>query len=283
MQLQRGQVAVVTGGASGIGRGLVDRFAAEGMKVVIADIEKDALDRAVAEVVAAGGEAIGVVTDVSDRASVENLATATMDTFGAVHLVCNNAGVETGGPFETIPLADWRWVIDVNVFGVINGCQVFLPLLRRQAEAHILNTASVGSFGTGVPTMVPYMASKHAVLALTEYLARELQAAGSPVRVSLLAPGFVRSRIAEAERNRPADVPATVPDPVRSSLLDQLSGLIQTQGMEPSQAAELVVQGLRENRFFIFTHPEGPLEGTRERLHWMESGTGPDGFPVAGG
>lgn len=281
VQLARGQVAVVTGGASGIGRGLVDRFASEGMKVVIADIEKDVLDQAVAEVVATGGEAIGVVTDVSDRASVESLAAATMDAFGAVHLLCNNAGVETGGSFGTIPLSSWRWVFDVNVFGVINGCQVFLPLLSRQAEAHIVNTASVASFDTSVPTMAPYMASKHAVLGLTENLARELQAAGSPVQVSLLAPGFVRSRIADAERNRPAGVPAAGSDPVRRALIDQLSGLIQTQGMDPAQAAELVVQGIRENRFFIFTHPEVPIEGARNRLRWMESGTGPDGFPMA--
>ena len=253
------------------------------MKVVIADIEKDVLDEAVAEVVATGGEAIGVVTDVSDRASVEELAAATMDAFGAVHLLCNNAGVETGGSFANIPLSSWRWVFDVNVFGVINGCQVFLPLLHQQAEAHIVNTASVASFDTSIPTMAPYMASKHAVLGLTENLARELRTAGSPVRVSLLAPGFVRSRITEAERNRPAGVQAPVPDPVRRSLIDQLSGLIQTQGMEPSEAAQLVVQGIVENRFFIFTHPEVPLDGTRNRLRSMESGNGPDGFAVAAG
>ncbi len=280
VQLLRGQVAVVTGGASGIGRGLVDRFAAEGMKVVIADIEKDVLDRAVDEVVAAGGQAIGVVTDVSDRASVERLATATIDTFGAVHLLCNNAGVETGGSFETIGLASWRWVIDVNFFGVVNGCQVFLPLLRQQAEAHIVNTASVAAFDTSMPTMAPYMASKHAVLGLTENLARELQAAASPVRVSLFAPGFVRSRITEAERNRPADVPSIVHDQARRSLIDQLSGLIQTQGMDPSEAAELVVQALGENRFFIFTHPEIPVDGMHNRLRWMSPVLRPTAFPL---
>jgi NAD(P)-dependent dehydrogenase (short-subunit alcohol dehydrogenase family) len=184
MQQLNGRVAVVTGGASGIGRGLVNRFAAEGMKVVIADVEKDPLDQAVAEVRATGAEAIGVVTDVSDRAAVENLAAATMDAFGAVHVLCNNAGVETGGAFQDVPLAGWRWVMDVNVFGVVHGCQVFLPLLRRQSEGHIVNTASVAAFELGIPTMAPYAASKSAVLGLSESLALELRAAGTPVGVA---------------------------------------------------------------------------------------------------
>ena len=225
MRQLNGRVAVVTGGASGIGRGLVNRFAAEGMKVVIADVEKGPLDQAVSEVVSTGAEAIGVVTDVSDRAAVENLAAATIDAFGAVHLLCNNAGVETGGAFQDIPLPAWNWVLGVNLFGVIHGCQVFLPLLRRQEEAHIVNTASAAAFSLAGPTGAPYAASKFAVLGLSESLAAELRAVGAQVGVSLLSPGAVRTQIADAERNRPANVPASRPDPVRQAMLDLLAGL----------------------------------------------------------
>jgi NAD(P)-dependent dehydrogenase (short-subunit alcohol dehydrogenase family) len=255
----------------------VDRFAAEGMKVVIADVEKDPLDQAVSEVVSTGAEAIGVVTDVSDREAVENLAASTMDAFGAVHVLCNNAGVETGGAFQDIPLSGWRWVMGVNVFGVIHGCQVFLPLLRRQEEGHIVNTASVAAFEMGAPTMAPYTASKCAVLGLPESLAFELRAAGAPVGVSLLAPGVVRTRITDAERNRPADVPLRGPDPVRRAVLDQLGGLIRSEGMEPSEVADQVVQAIRENRFYVLTHPDVALTGVHQRRQWMESGIEPEG------
>ncbi|MGP3916604.1 SDR family NAD(P)-dependent oxidoreductase [Nonomuraea sp. 10N515B] len=265
------RVAVVTGGASGIGRGLVNQFAAEGMKVVIADIEKGPLDHAVSEVVATGAEAIGVVTDVADRAAVENLAAATMDAFGAVHVLCNNAGVETGGAFQDIPLAGWRWVIEVNLFGVIHGCQVFLPLLRQQEEGHIVNTASVAAFDTGTPTMAPYTASKCAVLGLSENLALELRAAGAHIGVSLLAPGFVRTRIPDAERNLPAGVPSAN-DATRKSVLDFMATMIKTQGLDPAAVAEHVVKAIRENRFYVLTHPDMALTPMRRRLAWMESG-----------
>lgn len=267
-----GRVAVVTGGASGIGRGLVDRFAAEGMKVVIADVEEGPLDQAVSEVVSTGAEAIGIVTDVSDRAAVENLAAATMDAFGAVHVLCNNAGVETGGAFQDIPLAGWRWVLEVNLFGVIHGCQVFLPLLRRQDEGHIVNTASVAAFDSGTLTMAPYTASKCAVLGLSESLALELRAAGAHVGVSLLAPGFVRTRIPDAERNLPAGVPSSPNDPARRGVLDFMDTMIKTQGMDPAEVARQVVQAVREDRFFVLTHPDVAFAGMRKRLAWMESG-----------
>lgn len=161
-------------------------------------------------------------------------------------------------------------------FGVIHGCQVFLPLLRQQEEGHIINTASVAAFEMGVPTMAPYTASKCAVLGLSESLAFELRAAEARVGVSLLAPGVVRTRITDAERNRPADVPLSGPDPVRRGVLDQLGGLMWSQGMEPSEVADQVVQAIRENRLYVLTHPDVALTGMRQRWQWMESAIVPE-------
>lgn len=276
MQQLKGRVAVVTGAASGIGRGIAKQLASEGMRLVLADVEQDALDRTIDDLTNAGAEAVGVVTDVSDRSAVENLADATMDAFGAVHLVCNNAGVETGGSFDEIPVRSWRWVLDVNVLGVVHGCQVFLPLLRRQPEGHIVNTASVASFESSVPTMAPYTASKFAVLGFTEALAYELRRTGDRIGVSLLAPGFVRTRMAEAERNRPSDVPGTLDDPMRRAVMNQMTQAMATVGMEPEEVGALTADAVRENRFFIFTHPEIAVGGLRKRLEWMESGDMPD-------
>jgi NAD(P)-dependent dehydrogenase (short-subunit alcohol dehydrogenase family) len=171
--------------------------------------------------------------------------------------------------------------MEVNVFGVIHGWQVFLPLLHRQEEGHIVNTASVAAFEVGVPTMAPYSASKCAVLGLSESLAVELRAAVARVGVSLLAPGVVRTRITDAERNRPADVPLSGPDPVRRAVLDGLGGLIRSQGIEPSEVADQVVQAIRENRFYVLTHPDVDLTGMRQRWDWMESGIVPE-VPIIG-
>lgn len=281
MRQLTGRVAVVTGGASGIGRALAERFVDEGMKVVLADVEAAALDAAVGELTARGAEVIGVRTDVSDRASVEALADATMAEFGAVHLLCNNAGVDSGAPFEEIAPETWRWVLDVNLFGVINGCQVFLPLLRAQDEAHIVNTGSLASFATGTPTMTPYCVSKFGILALSESLAVELKAAGEQVGVSLLAPGVVRTRMTQSERNRPAGLPSTEDHPARQALARTLDERMASDGMEPAEVAGLVVDALRERRFFVLTHPESALAAVRRRLAWMETGEEP-GVRTAG-
>jgi NAD(P)-dependent dehydrogenase (short-subunit alcohol dehydrogenase family) len=172
--------------------------------------------------------------------------------------------------------------MEVNVFGVIHGCQVFLPLLRQQEQGHIVNTASVAAFEVGVPTMAPYSASKCAVLGLSESLAFELRAAGARVGVSLLAPGSVRTRIIDAERNRPADVPLSGPDPVRRGVLDGLGGLMRSEGMEPSEVADQVVQAVREKRFYVLTHPDVALTGVRKRQQWMESAIVPDPLTWSG-
>jgi NAD(P)-dependent dehydrogenase (short-subunit alcohol dehydrogenase family) len=269
-----GKVAVVTGGASGIGRAMAERFLAEGMKVVLADVEDDALASAVATLSSDGAPVVGQRTDVSDVASLERLAERTVEEFGRVDVLCNNAGVDTGGSFLGIAESGWRWVMDVNFYGVLNGCRIFLPLLAQQEEAHIVNTGSVASFHSGTPTMTPYCASKFAVLGLTECLDIELRTAGSPVKVSLLAPGPVRTRMSQAERNRPSHVPPAS-EPERLAVLDGLAKKAADEGLEPSHVAGMVVQGLRDGRFFILPHPEMALAGVRKRLTWMETGRPP--------
>jgi NAD(P)-dependent dehydrogenase (short-subunit alcohol dehydrogenase family) len=255
-----------------MGRALAQRFAAEGMSVVLADVEPGPLNDAVASITSNGASAVGVVADVSREADVQRLAEATIDAFGAVHVLCNNAGVETGGRFEDIPLTAWRWVMDVNFWGVLHGCRTFLPLLRRQGEGHIVNTGSNSSFAAGVPTFGPYTASKFAVLGLTESLDAELRASGEPIGISLLAPGPVRTNMTNAERNRPDDVPATRGRPERDAVLGMLDRITAHSGMDPEQVAALVVEAIRESRFFVLTHPDGATGAIRNRLARMEAG-----------
>ncbi|MEV5354944.1 SDR family NAD(P)-dependent oxidoreductase [Streptomyces sp. NPDC052693] len=271
MKELRGRVAVVTGGASGIGHALAQRFIAEGMKVVIADIEEKALDEAVASLGAGGAQVHGVRTDVSRAEDVEALARATLDRFGGVHVVCNNAGVESGAPFLDIPLSTWEWVLKVNFWGVLHGCRTFLPLLKEQGEGHIVNTASTAAFATGLPTFAPYSVSKFAVHALSENLDIELRTAGEPVGVSLLVPGMTKSRMADAERNRPEGVPLSEA-PERRAVLDMIRGAMRDNGLDPSVTADQVVDAILNDRFFVLTHPEETIGAVKARLHSLETG-----------
>ena len=203
MERLEGKVAVVTGAASGIGLALATRFAAEGMRVVLADIERYALRDAGERLKASGAEVLIVPTDTSLLAEVEALASATLEHFGAVHLVCNNAGVGSRGlPIYDLPLRDFEWVLGVNLWGVIHGLHVFAPYLRLQDEGHIVNTASVSGLFFR-PRMGPYNASKAAVVALSETLKFELDEEGSRVGVSVLCPSWVRTQISSAVRNLP--------------------------------------------------------------------------------
>jgi NAD(P)-dependent dehydrogenase (short-subunit alcohol dehydrogenase family) len=211
-------------------------------------------------------------TDVSQGDDVDALAARSLEELGAVHVVCNNAGVETGGRFADISPAAWEWVLGVNLWGVLHGCRTFLPLIRRHGEGHIVNTGSVGSFATGVPTFTPYVVSKFAVLALSESLEIELRDAGENIGVSLLAPGFVKTRITDAERNRPADVPSTEHDPQRREIVAGLRGMIEDGGMDPGEVADHVVLAIRERRFFVLTHPSDALAAVDARRRWMETG-----------
>src|SRR3954462_1707572 len=200
----KGKVAVVTGAASGIGNGMATRFAEEGMKVVLADIEEGPLADAEKKLADTGATVLAVPTDVAKGEQMDALAQRTFEEFGTAHVICNNAGVAAGGPIWTLTEADWQWVLGVNLWGVIHGVRVFVPRLVEQGEGHVVNTASIAGL-TSVPMMGPYNVSKHGVVTLSETRANELSLQGSPVKVSVLCPGWVSTRIHEADRNRPAE------------------------------------------------------------------------------
>lgn len=247
-----GRVAVVTGAASGMGLALARRFAALDMKVVLADIEAPALDEAAESLRASGAEVLAHHTDVSRWSDVAALAEATFERFGTAHVVCNNAGVVTAGPVEELSLDDWSWVLGVNLWGAIHGVKAFLPRLREQGEGHILSTSSTAGL-VAAPSIGPYNVSKFGVVALMETVARELQISRSKVGASVLCPGEVATRIAEAERNRPAGMQHEESEAERSFYAS--AGSLVARGLEPAAVADLVVEGIREERFWILTHP----------------------------
>lgn len=249
-----GKVAVVTGAASGMGLAFARRFAAAGAKVVLADVERPKLDAAVAQVVADGGEAIGVVTDVMKLDSVEALRDAAVARFGRVNVVCNNAGVG-GAPQpagEWVDIKMWDWVMQVNLWGVVHGVKTFLPLLLEHGDGHVVNTASMAGH---LPGWSPYSASKFAVVGLTEGLYAQLRTLKSTVGVSCLCPGWVNTAIAESARNRPEwaapprDVePTAMEEMMRAFVVDQLRS-----GLEPAAVADLVHDAIMSATFWIFT------------------------------
>jgi NAD(P)-dependent dehydrogenase (short-subunit alcohol dehydrogenase family) len=255
----QGKVAVVTGAASGIGRALADRCASEGMKVVLADVDEQALAAAQDELRAAGADVRAVRTDVSRAEDVEALARQTLDAFGAVHLLCNNAGVGGGSSAWESTLADWKWVLGVNLWGVIHGVHTFVPLMLQQdTEGHIVNTASMAGLISG-PGLAVYKVSKFGVVTLSETLYHELGLRGAKIKVSVLCPGWVRTRITDAERNRPAelrnDAGPAPQDPAYAAVEQWVRHAVET-GMPPSEIADQVFQAIRDERFYILTHPE---------------------------
>ena len=254
MEDLRGKVAVITGGASGIGRAVARRAAAEGMRVVIADIEEGALREVERELTGQGADAIAVTTDVADAGSVRGLRDRALRHYGAVHLVHNNAGVGGGGPIWEVPEEDWRWILGVNLWGVIHGVATFVPLLLEQGEGHVVNTASIAGLVTA-PFIGPYNATKQAVVAVSETLYKDLEAAGaSGVGVSVLCPGFVQTRIADSGRNRPDWAPGREvegAEDARSLIKDLVDG-----GIPAEVVAERVLDAVRTDTFYILTHPD---------------------------
>jgi NADP-dependent 3-hydroxy acid dehydrogenase YdfG len=253
------KVAVVTGGASGIGRAMARRFAAQGMKVVLADIEQDALNTTESEMKAKGASVLAVRTDVSKAEDVEALAKKTIDAFGAVHVVCNNAGVAVGGVAWQQTARDWEWMLGVNLWGVIHGIRVFVPIMLEQdTEGHIVNTAS----GAGLhsrPWLSMYCATKQAVVALSEVLHHDLTLSGAKVKVSVLCPAVVNTQIADSERNRPAQLanePGQETKSPRMEAMEQAFRQLLTTGLSPEQVAHDVFAAIRDERFYIITHPE---------------------------
>jgi NAD(P)-dependent dehydrogenase (short-subunit alcohol dehydrogenase family) len=253
MQSLRDKVAVITGGASGIGKAVAARAAAEGMKLVLADVEESALEATARALTAEGAEVLAVVTDVSDASSVRALRDQTLQRFGGAHLVHNNAGVGAGGPIWEVTEEEWRWILGVNLWGVVHGINAFVPVLLEQGEGHVVNTASIAGLSS-TPGLGPYTATKHAVVAISETLFKDLRAAGAAIGVSVLCPGFVQTGIARSDRNRPDWAPEHDPESAaeRTSFIQAMVDA----GIEPQAVADRVVDAVHDGTFYILTHPE---------------------------
>jgi len=247
----RGKVAVITGGASGIGLALAERFAADGMKVILADIDEPRLREMEARLSESGASVAATVCNTASEASVEALAQFALDQFGAAHVLCNNAGI--GGICDawTDPMSSWQRVIDVNLYGVVHGIRAFLPIMTDQGEGHIVNTASMAGLGP-MPGAAPYNATKHAVVAISEGLYLELKLMGSPVEVSVLCPGFVETRLMVNEAE-------TLSSPMGAWML-QLCREGVGGGMPASQVAACVAEAIASKRFWILTHDDSRQE-----------------------
>ena len=273
------RTAVVTGGASGIGRAMAERFAAEGMRVVVADIDAPALDGTVADLRAAGHEAVGVRTDVAKASDIRALADAALDAFGAVHLVCNNAGVVVGGRVDELTDDEWRWVIDVDLWSAIHGARVFLPLLERQGEGHLIATSSTSGL-SAPPFIGPYAVAKAGVIGLMECLRRELEERQSPVGASVLCPGPVKTAIVQSHATRLGAEGERTDTAEGRSFLTGSGALLAETGKEPAAVADLVVDAVRTNRFWILTHPEW-ADVLRSRVEAMVTSGDLTGRPLA--
>jgi len=251
-----GRVAVVTGAASGIGLATATRFAREGMKVVLADIEEQALNDAVDVLRGAGHEVIGVPTDVSEWEAVQALAQATLDAFDTVHVVHNNAGVVVSGPLAELSLADWQWVLGVDLWSVIYGIKAFLPLIKQAGEGHVVNTASTAGLQSSAG-IGPYNVAKFGVVAITETLRLELEAEKSPVSASVLCPGAINTQIVNSKRNRDSESAREHQSSGAEKAFEERAGrLLAERGKDPSEVADLVVKAIVSDEFWILTHPE---------------------------
>lgn len=255
MEIRPGDVGVVTGAGSGIGLALAEALARAGCNVVLADVDEAALERAGATVGELGVETLEVICDVSDVEAVGRLEAAARERFGAVDVLCNNAGVMSRGDPWTGPLATWQWVMGVNFWGVVQGIRAFLPAMVERGSGYIVNTASIAGL---LPGFGPsYDASKHAVVAISEDLFRDLRQRGVPVGVSVLCPGWVRTAILDAERNWPAESLGQAPAAAEGSdLLFKYVRRAVDEATTPAAVADLVVEAVRQDRFWVLPHPD---------------------------
>ena len=254
---------------------MVECFSAAGMKVVLADVESEPLQKAADELAAQGYDCLPIVTDVSREEQVRELANQTLDSFGAVDILCNNAGVFTGGLAWQSPRQDYQWLMDVNIWGVIHGVRVFVPIMLGQAsEAHIVNTASMAGVTNGPLTAV-YSMTKHAVVGYSEALYHDLTTTGAPIGVSVLCPELINTNIAEARRNRPADLPGfDFTSPERDIAEGSLRQLAAQQGIDPMIIAKRVLDAIGENRFYILSD-DGWRRSCETRLEDIRLGRNP--------
>jgi NAD(P)-dependent dehydrogenase (short-subunit alcohol dehydrogenase family) len=274
------RVAVVTGAASGMGLSFAHRFADEGMAVVLADIESEPLAMAESAIKAKGGRVLAVRTDVMHEDAVNRLADAAFETFGNVHVLCNNAGVAaTAATLRAYaweaPLSDWEWTLGVNFMGVLYGVRAFVPrMLANGDEGHIVNTASMAGLLTGANA---YNVSKHGVVCLTEGMYRDFKAMGAKLSASVLCPGLIRTAILDAERNRPSELGRTEMSALRPELQQWSAafGAALSQGIEPDEVAAMVFESIRDDRFYIFPAQPGVLESVRLRMQDISEGRNP--------
>jgi len=278
MRELRGKVAVVTGAASGIGRAMAERFAREGMKLVLADVQEKALAGARDAIAVGGVEAIAVPTDVSKWEQVEALAKRAFDAYGAAHVLCNNAGVGAGGLSWETSAADWEWVFGVNQWSVVHGIRAFVPRMIAQGEGHVVNTASMAGL-LSAPGMSAYCATKHAVVAMSECLHLDLAVTGngSKVHVSVVCPEWVKTNIADSERNRPASLPRSpgaAPSPQQLMMQEVVRAAV-AGGIPASDVADQVLQAIVEERFWVLTHPK-TKKAVEKRMQGIVEGKAPE-------
>jgi len=281
----KGKVAVITGAASGIGFGLAERCAQEGMKVVLAGINEGTLKKAEKDIKKTGATTLVVKCDVSKAADVERLAKKTIDAFGAVHLLVNNAGVAAGSTVWESTLADWEWTLDVNLWGVIYGLHFFVPIMLRQNdECYIVNTSSGFGFFTS-PGNSPYIISKHAVVALSETLYREMEQGGHHVGVSVLCPGVVNTNIMECARNRPKELQnkpgegMDMTDPKVQEMRETFKQIF-ANGMLPQRVADIVFKAIREKKFYILPNMEMAIPLIKIRMEEILQERNPTNVPI---
>ncbi len=280
------KVAVITGAASGIGYGLAERCAKEGMRVILADIEEGTLVKAENHIKALGATTLAVQTDVSKASDVEALSRKTVDTFGAVHLLFNNAGVSAGLNVWESSLADWQWVLGVNLWGVIYGIHYFVPLMIKQnSECHIVNTASDAGLMTPSNVGATYTVSKHGVTALSEVLYKQLEERGHNIGVSVLCPGFTRTNLLESDRNRPDGLQnkpgegTDISSPDYQAWLTEARKLIDG-GMSPQQVADKAFNAIKQNTFYIFTSAESCKPAIQARMENILLERNPTNAPI---